>query len=44
MKAIKDHLQEAVHECIKAAGHEFDLAKQRSLIKVGTWFLLNKTK
>lgn len=34
MKAIKDHLQEAVHECIKAAGHEFEPVKQRSLIKV----------
>ncbi|XP_057293833.1 vacuolar protein sorting-associated protein 16 homolog [Hydractinia symbiolongicarpus] len=37
MKAIKDHLQEAVHECIKAAGHEFEPVKQRSLVKAAAF-------
>jgi len=37
MSAIKDHLQEAVHECIKAAGHEFLPKKQRSLIKAAAF-------
>ncbi len=36
MRAIKNHLQEAVHECIKAAGHEFEPKKQRNLMKVGS--------
>ena len=34
MRAIKNHLQEAVYECIKAAGHEFEPKAQRSLMKV----------
>eukprot|EP00794_Sanderia_malayensis_P003165 gene3165-3634_t len=37
MRAIKNHLQEAVHECIKAAGHEFDQKKQRSLMKAASF-------
>jgi len=37
MKAIKEHLQEAVNECTKAAGHEFEPKKQRSLLKAATF-------
>lgn len=34
MRSIKNHLQEAVSACIKAAGHEFEPKTQRSLMKV----------
>eukprot|EP00112_Aurelia_sp_Birch-Aquarium-sp1_P019595 Seg4875.2 transcript_id=Seg4875.2/GoldUCD/mRNA.D3Y31 product="Vacuolar protein sorting-associated protein 16" protein_id=Seg4875.2/GoldUCD/D3Y31 len=37
MRAIKNHLQEAVHECIKAAGHEFEPKAQRSLMKAASF-------
>ena len=34
MRSIKNHLQEAVSACIKAAGHEFEPKVQRALMKV----------
>lgn len=37
MRAIKDHLGEAVNECVKAAGHQFDHGKQRGLIKAAAF-------
>eukprot|EP00795_Rhopilema_esculentum_P014842 gene14842-5965_t len=37
MRTIKNHLQEAVHACIKAAGQEFEPKAQRGLMKAASF-------
>jgi len=37
MRSIKDHLQEAVSACMKAAGHEFEPKTQRALMKAASF-------
>lgn len=34
LRAVKDHLHEAVTDCLRAAGHMFDEKEQRDLMRV----------
>jgi Vps16, N-terminal region len=36
IRMIKDELDAAVQQCIEAAGQEFEPAKQKALLRVGT--------
>lgn len=40
IRIIKDKLEIAVSQCIEAAGHEIDPAKQKPLLRVCTWLVL----
>lgn len=37
LRAVKDHLHEAVTDCLRAAGHEFDEKKQRDLMRAASF-------